>query len=82
MEITGWVAIAILVFFTGQANIATYPEPLATKAECEKINKEALKVAPDIEGLIAVGVSCAPIVVKEVKNPKISSKPVPKELKV
>lgn len=79
MEITGWVAIAILVFMGGQTAIVHHSEVLKDQKTCEAIQKEALAGVKDIEGLIAVGVSCTPVKVKEIPNPKMPQKPKPPE---
>lgn len=77
MTITGWVAVAILVFMDGSVAVVNHPEVLKDKVTCEKVQEAAVKGSKEIVGLIAVGVKCVPVDVVEIKNPKLPSKSVP-----
>lgn len=77
MTITGWVAVAILIFMDGSVLVVNHSKVLESKEKCEAIQKAAVEGSKEVEGLIALGMSCVPVNVTEVKNPKMPSKPVP-----
>ena len=81
VEIVVWVAFAIIIG-SGGPTIINSNAAFATKEECEATNAAALaqfKANPGWDAIIAFGMSCAQITVKEVKHePDVKKQSAPK----
>lgn len=71
VEIIAWVAIAIAVGVGGEVQVTSHDEPFKDKAACEVFRADLAQRAETIDGLVAFGLSCAPVVVSNahVKTP-------------
>lgn len=72
---TVWVALMVAVGMNGQVITQTAPEPYKTEAECKAINKRVQEeMLPQVEGLKAVGLTCAKLEVKDYIQPSETKK--------